>query len=382
MKTIKLIPENQSKNSIISSSSHPAKSNNNGQSLDALGRALTDVRISLIDKCNFRCTYCMPKSVFNHDYQFLTKNDLLSFSEVYLLSSAFVKLGTEKIRLTGGEPLLRKNIDILIKEIADLRTMRNNPVEIALTTNGVLLMDKAEKLLDAGLKRITVSLDSLDQSIFESLSDTNFNVKKILRGIEHAKKIGLGVKVNMVVKRGVNDCQIIPMAKYFKENQITLRFIEFMDVGSVNSWEKQKVFSSQEVLDLLNQKFNFVYAGRDNVSEVSEKWKYVDDSAEIGLISSVSKPFCRNCSRARVSAEGILYTCLFASSGVDLKPILRAKINEAKHRTINNENRIVHNLKKNIGNLWSLRNDRYSELRITNPKRLVGKKIEMSYIGG
>ena len=382
MKTIKLIPVNQSKNSVISSSSHSAKSNNNGQSLDALGRALTDVRISLIDKCNFRCTYCMPKSVFNHNYQFLTKNDLLSFSEVYLLSSAFVKLGTEKIRLTGGEPLLRKNIDILIKEIADLRTMRNNPVEIALTTNGVLLMDKAEKLLDAGLKRITVSLDSLDQSIFESLSDTNFSVKKILRGIEHAKKIGLGVKVNMVVKRGVNDCQIIPMAEYFKENQITLRFIEFMDVGSVNSWEKQKVFSSQEVLDLLNQKFNFVYAGRDNVSEVSEKWKYVDDSAEIGLISSVSKPFCRNCSRARVSAEGILYTCLFASSGVDLKPILRAKINEAKHRIINNENRIVHNLKKNIGNLWSLRNDRYSELRITNSKRIVGKKIEMSYIGG
>ena len=155
-----------------------------------------------------------------------------------------------------------------------------------------------------------------------------------------------------------------------------------MDVGSVNSWEKQKVFSSQEVLDLLNQKFNFVYAGRDNISEVSEKWKYVDDSAEIGLISSVSKPFCRNCSRARVSAEGILYTCLFASSGVDLKPILRAKINEAKHRIINNENRIVHNLKKNIGNLWSLRNDRYSELRITNSKRIVGKKIEMSYIGG
>ena len=382
MKTIKLIPVNQSKNSVISSSSHSAKSNNNGQSLDALGRALTDVRISLIDKCNFRCTYCMPKSVFNHNYQFLTKNDLLSFSEVYLLSSAFVKLGTEKIRLTGGEPLLRKNIDILIKEIADLRTMRNNPVEIALTTNGVLLMDKAEKLLDAGLKRITVSLDSLDQSIFESLSDTNFSVKKILRGIEHAKKIGLGVKVNMVVKRGVNDCQIIPMAEYFKENQITLRFIEFMDVGSVNSWEKQKVFSSQEVLDLLNQKFNFVYAGRDNISEVSEKWKYVDDSAEIGLISSVSKPFCRNCSRARVSAEGILYTCLFASSGVDLKPILRAKINEAKHRIINNENRIVHNLKKNIGNLWSLRNDRYSELRITNSKRIVGKKIEMSYIGG
>lgn len=382
MKTIKIISENILKKNYFLKSELLKLQDSHALPVDTLNRKLTDVRISLIDKCNFRCSYCMPKSVFGKNYKFLSKKELLSFDEIFLISSAFINLGVEKIRLTGGEPLLRKKIEQLIFKLKDLKTLKNDPVETAITTNGALLYEKADLLLDAGLKRITVSLDSLNQKIFESMSDTNISVQKILKGIEHAKKIGLGIKVNMVVKKGLNESQIIPMAKYFKKNGITLRFIEFMDVGSSNSWQQEKVISSQEILTLLNQEFKLNYIGRDNISEVSEKWRYSGSDSEIGLISSVSKPFCSNCSRARISADGFLYTCLFASSGTDLKPIIRCQDKKSEKSDSKHSEQSEKDLVKFIDRIWRHRSDRYSDLRFVSSKKTKSKKIEMSYIGG
>ena len=382
MKTIKIVSEHELKKSYFSGKSFKCPDKSYKIPLDKFRRKLTDIRISLIDKCNFRCTYCMPKTVFDENYQFLAKKDLLTFEEVFFISSACISLGAEKIRLTGGEPLLRKNIEYLVKMLTNLRTIDNKPVEIALTTNGALLFSKAKLLFNAGLQRITVSLDSLDQEIFEAISDSNDSVKQILKGIDQAKKIGLGVKVNMVVRKGLNENQIIPMAKYFKNRGITLRFIEFMDVGSSNSWRKEKVVTSQQILTILRKEFRLNYKGRDNVNEVSEKWQYDCDGSEIGMISSVTKPFCKNCTRARISADGVLYTCLFASNGYDLKSILKSKTCQVEHQNLQQINQIVESLARDIYGLWLQREDRYSELRTLNPEKPNKRKIEMSYIGG
>lgn len=382
MKTIKIVSKIGLEKSYFPKKPFAFLNHQKKMPLDKFNRKLTDVRISLIDKCNFRCTYCMPKTVFDDNYQFLGNKDLLTFEEVVFLSSAFIKLGAEKLRLTGGEPLLRKNVEDLVKVLANLRTIERKPVEIALTTNGTLLFNKAQSLFDAGLQRITVSLDSLNQEIFEAISDTNFNVKEILKGIDHAKKIGLEVKVNMVVRKGLNENQIIPMAKYFKNRGVTLRFIEFMDVGSSNSWKKEKVATSQEILTLLKKEFVLNYIGRENANDVSEKWQYDCDETQIGLISSVTNPFCKNCTRARISADGFLYTCLFASNGFDLKSILRSTINNSDKSNLDQKNRIIELLAQHISEIWHHRADRYSELRSLNPETSKKRKIEMSYIGG
>lgn len=382
MKTIKIISENELKKSYFRKEIFSYSDNKKIIPIDKFNRKLTDVRISLIDKCNFRCTYCMPKSVFGDNYKFLANKDLLTFEEVFYISTAFVNLGVEKIRLTGGEPLLRKNIENLVKVLSNLRTIENKPVEIAVTTNGALLYNKAKSLFDAGLKRITVSLDSLNQKIFETISDTNVSVKQVLKGIDYAKKIGLGVKVNMVVRKGLNEDQIIPMARYFKNNGITLRFIEFMDVGSSNSWKKEKVVTSIEILNLLKKEFKLTYKGRDIANEVSEKWQYDCEDTYIGLISSVTNPFCKNCTRARISADGFLYTCLFASSGYDLKQTLRSELSNIKQPSLEQKNQVADSLLRQIYDVWLQREDKYSELRTLNAEKTNKRKIEMSYIGG
>tara|TARA_A100001015_G_C15005790_1_gene720583 strand:+ start:647 stop:1630 length:984 start_codon:yes stop_codon:yes gene_type:complete len=327
----------------------------------------------------------MPKSVFNKNYRYLKDNQMLSFSEIILLVKAFATLGVEKIRLTGGEPLLKKNIEKLVSEINLIKTTKNLPIEIALTTNGTLLKKKARDLFNAGLKRVTVSLDSIDQKIFESMSDSKFKVGKVLKGIEHAVNIGLNVKINMVVKKGINENQILPMATYFKNRAIPLRFIEFMDVGSTNAWRPEKVVTSKEIVKILQQNYGIRYIGRDNVNEVSERWRYEDDQSEVGLISSVSKPFCSNCSRARISADGFLYTCLFSSYGNDLKPLIRA-VNYLDEKKFMDQNlELIQALTNKIAMIWGKRQDQYSNLRYLNSgytSNTKKQKIEMSYIGG
>ncbi|OUW05065.1 MAG: GTP 3',8-cyclase MoaA [Betaproteobacteria bacterium TMED156] len=383
-KFIKIIDASKLRN-LNKSDEIPIKEFKDDFILDNMGRQLTDLRISLIDKCNFRCSYCMPKSVFNKNYRYLKDNQMLSFSEIILLVKAFATLGVEKIRLTGGEPLLKKNIEKLVSEINLIKTTKNLPIEIALTTNGTLLKKKARDLFNAGLKRVTVSLDSIDQKIFESMSDSKFKVGKVLKGIEHAVNIGLNVKINMVVKKGINENQILPMATYFKNRAIPLRFIEFMDVGSTNAWRPEKVVTSKEIVKILQQNYGIRYIGRDNVNEVSERWRYEDDQSEVGLISSVSKPFCSNCSRARISADGFLYTCLFSSYGNDLKPLIRA-VNYLDEKKFMDQNlELIQALTNKIAMIWGKRQDQYSNLRYLNSgytSNTKKQKIEMSYIGG
>jgi GTP 3',8-cyclase len=343
--------------------------------VDTRGRRLKDLRISVIDQCNFRCTYCMPKEVFDQNYQFLPRDALLTFDEIETLSRTFVSLGVDKLRITGGEPLLRKNLPDLIARLSPLKTLAQQPVEIALTTNGVLLTQKAKALKAAGLSRVTVSLDALEDQIFRRMNGADFSVADVLTGIDAAAAAGLRVKINMVVQRGVNDQEVLPMANLFRQRGHTLRFIEFMDVGSSNAWRWDQVVPSREIINTIAQAHALVPMGRDTPSEVSERWRYADGQAEVGVISSVTQPFCGNCSRARISAEGVLYTCLFAQTGTDLRRLLRP----------HGDSPDPDDLARVIGQVWQARDDRYSEQR--NPDRNItpgenARKVEMSYIGG
>jgi cyclic pyranopterin phosphate synthase len=339
---------------------------------DALGRPLRDLRISVTDRCNFRCSYCMPKSIFDKDYPYLPHSALLSFEEITRIARQFVAHGVQKIRLTGGEPLLRKNIEILIEQLAALRTTEGRPLDITLTTNGSLLERKARDLKAAGLRRVTVSLDGLDDAVFRAMNDVDFPVADVLRGIEAAREAGLGpVKINMVVKRGTNEHEILPMARHFKGTGAVLRFIEYMDVGATNGWRMDEVMPSAEVVQLIHRELPLVQLDPSAPGETAERWGYADGSGEIGVISSVTQAFCHDCNRARLSTEGKLYLCLFATQGHDLKPLVRGGASD-------------HELASAIAAIWQGRDDRYSELRASMPpdQSTGGRRIEMSYIGG
>lgn len=344
----------------------------NGLLADTLGRELRDLRISVTDRCNFRCSYCMPKEVFDKDYQYLPHASLLSFEEITRLARQFLAHGVRKIRLTGGEPLLRKNIEILVAQLAALRTVDGTPPELTLTTNGSLLKRKAQALKDAGLQRVTVSLDGLDDAVFRRMNDVDFPVAEVLEGIQAARDAGLGpVKVNMVVKRGTNDHEILPMARHFRGSGIVLRFIEYMDVGATNGWRMDEVLSSSEVRKRIAQAFPLVPLDRSAPGETAQRWGYADGAGEVGFISSVTQAFCGDCNRARLSTEGKLYLCLFASNGYDLRALLRGGAGDAE-------------IASAIGHIWHGRTDRYSELRGTLPPDApgTGRRVEMSYIGG
>ncbi len=339
---------------------------------DALGRPLRDLRISVTDRCNFRCSYCMPKEIFDKDYAYLPHSALLSFEEITRVARVFVAHGVQKIRLTGGEPLLRKNIEILIEQLAALRTPEGRRLDITLTTNGSLLERKAASLKAAGLQRVTVSLDGLDDTIFRAMNDVDFPVADVLRGIEAAQAAGLGpIKVNMVVKRGTNHDQILPMARHFQGSGIVLRFIEYMDVGATNGWRMDEVMPSAEVLQRIHTQLPLVQLEPSAPGETAERWGYADGSGEIGVISSVTQAFCGDCNRARLSTEGQLYLCLFATHGHDLRHLIRGSASDAE-------------LASAIGAIWQGRDDRYSQLRASMPADIStgGRRIEMSYIGG
>jgi GTP 3',8-cyclase len=339
--------------------------NNKTKVIDTLGRPLRDLRISVTDKCNFRCTYCMPAELFGPDFEFLPKEKLLTFEEIERLVRIFADLGVEKIRITGGEPLMRKKLDELIGMIDQVEGID----DIAMTTNGSLLADRAASLKKAGLKRVTVSLDSLDTGRFGLINGRGYKVQDILDGIETAAQAGLDVKINMVVQRGVNDQDILPMAKYFFEKGHTLRFIEFMDVGNSNGWKLDQVVPSREILDLINAKMPLEAAERNYYGEVASRYRYKGTDREIGFISSVTQAFCSTCTRARISAEGHLYLCLFASEGFDLRTPLRAGKSEEEIRNL-------------IRDQWGRRGERYSEIRLSHTEGLDRKKVEMSHIGG
>ncbi|MFC5475141.1 GTP 3',8-cyclase MoaA [Paraherbaspirillum soli] len=339
---------------------------------DQLGRPLHDLRISVTDRCNFRCVYCMPREVFDKDYAFLPQTALLSFEEMTRLASLFVAHGVQKIRLTGGEPLLRKHIENLIGMLSALKTPDGKDLDLTLTTNGSLLAKKAQALKDAGLKRVTVSLDALDEAIFKRMNDADFPVAEVLHGIDVAHQVGLGpIKVNMVVKRGVNDHQILPMARYFKNTPYILRFIEYMDVGASNGWKMDEVVPSSEIVQRIQAELPLQPIAANYTGETAQRWRYTDGGGEIGVISSVTQAFCHDCTRARLSTEGKLYTCLFASAGHDLRALLRSECSDAEIASV-------------IGQLWRTRDDRYSEMRTQNTAGLTParKKVEMSYIGG
>ena len=341
-----------------------------GHLADRRGRPLHDLRISVTDRCNFRCTYCMPKEVFDRDHRYLPHADLLSFEEITRLARRFVEHGVEKLRLTGGEPLLRKDIERLVEMLAaiPLPGRPGKTVDLTLTTNASLLPKKAQSLKDAGLTRVTVSLDALDDTLFRRMNDVDFPVADVLAGIAAAERAGLApIKINMVVKRGVNDSDIIPMARHFRGSGHILRFIEYMDVGTSNGWKLDEVVASADVIRLIDAEFPLMPVDPNYAGEVAERWRYRDGRGEIGVISSVTQAFCSSCSRARLSPEGRLYTCLFASQGTDLRSPLRAGADDLV-------------LSNAIRAIWNVRNDRYSELRSASTVQL--PKVEMSYIGG
>jgi GTP 3',8-cyclase len=342
-----------------------------GEVLDTLARPLRDLRISVTDRCNFRCVYCMPREVFDKNYQFLPHAALLSLEEIERLARLFVAHGVTKIRLTGGEPLLRKNIEFLIERLAALRTPEGNPLDLTLTTNGSLLARKARSLCDAGLTRVTVSLDALDDALFRRMNDADFAVADVLDGIAAAHAVGLApLKVNMVVKRGTNDGEILPMARHFRGSGVTLRFIEYMDVGTSNGWNMTEVLPSADVVARIGEHFPLVPLVAHDDAETAQRWGYADGAGEIGVISSVTRAFCGTCTRARLSTEGKLYLCLFASMGYDLRALLR---NGAGDEAI----------AAAIAQVWAGRADRYSQLRgSAAPAAASERRIEMSYIGG
>jgi GTP 3',8-cyclase len=341
---------------------------------DTLGRPLRDLRISVTDRCNFRCNYCMPSEVFDKNYAFLPQSSLLSFEEIARLARIFVAHGVEKIRLTGGEPLLRKNLEVLVGLLAKLQTPAGRPLDITLTTNGSLLARKAQSLKDAGLQRVTVSLDALDDAVFRRMNDVDFPVADVLKGIEVAQKAGLApLKINMVVKRGTNDGQIVPMARHFRHSGAVLRFIEYMDVGATNGWRMDEVLASSEVIERLQAEFPLAAIDPNYSGETAERWRYVDGAGEVGVISSVTQAFCGDCNRARLSTEGKLFLCLFASQGHDLRSLLRGHYADEQ-------------IAAAIGPIWQARSDRYSQLRASLPPDAGpagnAKRVEMSYIGG
>ena len=350
-----------------------------GRVLDRLGRPLRDLRISVTDRCNFRCSYCMPKEVFDKQYAFLPHASLLSFEEITRVARLFAAHGVHKLRLTGGEPLLRKNLEVLIGQLAALRTVDGEPPDLTLTTNGSVLERKAEALKAAGLQRITVSLDALDDAIFRRMNDVDFPVADVLEGIAQARRVGLGpLKVNMVVKRGTNDHEIVPMARFFRENfggEVVLRFIEYMDVGATNGWCMDEVLPSAEVVKRIAEVFPLEAAEPSAPGETAQRWRYRDHAGgsggEIGVISSVTQAFCRDCNRARLSTEGKLFMCLFASHGHDLRALLRGGHDDAQ-------------IGSAIAALWTNRDDRYSELRgaMQADSGSGQRRVEMHYIGG
>ncbi|MFS0654102.1 GTP 3',8-cyclase MoaA [Bacillus sp. 179-C3.3 HS] len=331
--------------------------------LDKKNRPLRDLRISVTDRCNFRCTYCMPADIFGPNYPFLNKEELLSFEEIERLATLFAKdLGVVKLRITGGEPLMRKDLPILIEKLAKIPGIE----DIAMTTNGTLLPLYADKLKKAGLRRVTISLDSLDSNRFKQMNGRQISIQKVFDGIEAAKQAGLAIKINMVVQKGVNEQDILPMAAYFKEQGHILRFIEFMDVGNTNKWNLEHVVTKKEIIDRIHSVYPIKPTPPRYAGEVANRYYYEDGSGEIGIISSVSDAFCGACNRARLSARGELFTCLFASSGFDLKGILRSTEHDE-------------DITKLLKELWSNRLDQYSAER---EKKKDQKKVEMSYIGG
>jgi cyclic pyranopterin phosphate synthase len=333
-----------------------------GPLADTRNRPMRDLRISVTDRCNFRCVYCMPRATFGDDYKFLPHAAILSFEEIARLAGIFVGLGVQKIRLTGGEPLLRKDLPVLIRMLAPLGA------DLALTTNGSTLVKHARALKDAGLERITVSLDSLDEATFRAMNDADFPVAKVLDGIAAAADAGIApVKINMVVKRGVNDHQIVEAARHWRDSGHVLRFIEYMDVGSTNGWRMDEVIPSAEVVRRIAEAFPLEQVEANYSGEVAERWRYKDGGGEIGVISSVTQAFCSDCSRMRISTEGSLYTCLFAQQGHDLKTLLRGGASDD-------------DIRDRIAAVWRLRDDRYSEIRTAATAKL--PKVEMSYIGG
>ena len=339
---------------------------------DTRGRPLRDLRISVTDRCNFRCSYCMPREVFDKDYAFLPQASLLSFEEIARLAKVFVAHGVEKIRLTGGEPLLRKHLEVLVEMLAKLQTPQGKPLDITLTTNASLLAKKAQSLKDAGLQRVTVSLDALDDATFRRMNDVDFPVADVLKGIEAAQKVGLSpLKVNMVVKRGTNDAEILPMARHFRHTGAVLRFIEYMDVGATNGWRMDEVLPSAQVVERLNAEFPLTAVNPNYTGETAERWRYADGAGEIGVISSVTQAFCGDCNRARLSTEGKLFLCLFASQGQDLRALLRGGYADDQ-------------IAAAIGLIWGDREDRYSELRSSQQADTGtgAKRVEMHYIGG
>lgn len=350
-----------------------------GHLADTLARPLRDLRISVTDRCNFRCSYCMPKEVFDKHYRYLPHSALLSFEEITRLARLFLQHGVRKIRLTGGEPLLRKDLEKLVVQLARLRTVEGRAPDLTLTTNGSLLARKAQALRDAGLNRVTISLDSLDDRIFRRMNDVDFPVADVLAGIEAAQAAGFGrIKVNMVVKRGTNDHEIVPMARHFRGTGVTLRFIEYMDVGATNGWRMDEVLPSADVIARLQDHLPLVPLAPESPGETAVRWGYADARGrhdprlgEVGVISSVTQAFCGDCNRARLSMEGRLYLCLFASQGWDLRSLLRGEASDGQ-------------IAAAIAAIWQGRTDRYSELRASLPAD-VGqgtRRVEMSYIGG
>jgi len=342
---------------------------------DTLGRPLRDLRISVTDRCNFRCGYCMPRDAFGRDHAFLPQPELLSFEEITRAARLFLSLGVRKLRLTGGEPLLRKDLEHLVAQLAALRTLDGLPPELTLTTNGSLLARKARALKDAGLQRVTVSLDALDPSTFQQMSDSTLSVSDVLDGIDHARAAGLGpIKVNMVVQRGVNDREILPMARQFRGSGVELRFIEFMDVGNTNRWDMAHVLPSEQVRAIIDAAFPLIMADGARQGTTAARWAYADGQGHVGFISSVTQAFCGDCNRMRLSTDGRLYTCLFASQGHDLRSVLRqtSPADDA-------------HVAARLAALWQQRQDRYSQLRGTEsgqPSHGASSRVEMSFIGG
>ncbi|WP_182006489.1 GTP 3',8-cyclase MoaA [Priestia aryabhattai] len=333
--------------------------------VDTLKRPLRDLRLSVTDRCNFRCRYCMPEEIFGADYPFLPAENILSFDELERLTRLFASLGVKKVRITGGEPLLRKGLPDLINRLKQIEGID----DIAITTNGSLLKKHAEALSKAGLSRVTVSLDSLDEVRFQELNGNRGSVKRVLEGIEAAALVGISVKINMVVQKGKNEQDILPMAQYFKGKKHTLRFIEYMDVGNSNGWKMDEVITKKQILDIVGQEMPLEEIPPHYKGEVATRYRYVGTEEEIGIISSVTDSFCSTCSRARVSAEGKLYTCLFASKGYDLRKLIRSEASD-------------HNVCDTISDIWNHRKDRYSDERANGRQVQGAEKVEMSHIGG
>jgi cyclic pyranopterin phosphate synthase len=339
--------------------------NEQSVAIDTLKRPLRDLRISVTDKCNFRCQYCMPAEIFGPDYRFLPQKELLSFEEITRLTQAFVSLGVEKIRITGGEPLMRKDLPLLIQMLNQVDGVR----DIAMTTNGSLLAKNIDKLKAAGLQRVTISLDSLDEERFGQMNGKGYSISSVLEGIKAAEEAGLKVKINMVVQKGINEKDILPMARYFKGTGHILRFIEFMDVGNTNGWKLDQVVPSKRILEVINEEMPLEPVDPNYYGEVATRYRYKGAEEEIGFISSVTQAFCSSCTRSRISAAGQVYTCLFASKGVDLRTPIRDGISDSGLRDI-------------IAGVWNTRDDRYSEERLSHTSDLDRKKVEMSHIGG